>query len=134
MKKAQISMEYVVIVGFVAVLVIPMLLVFYTYANQTEDEIVSNQVMKIGNTIIDSAEAMYYLGEPSRTKIKAYFPKNIRNITIGNNEIVFYVNTKNGLDQVVLYTPIPVQGSLNHHQGYHIILIKSRGTYVEITD
>ena len=134
MKKAQISMEYVVIVGFVAVIVIPMLIVFYTYADRTEDEIVSNQVMKIGYSISDSAESMYYLGEPSRTKLKAYFPQNIRNITIGNNELVFYVNTKEGIDQVVIYTPVPIQGSLDHHQGYHTIQIRSRGTYVEITE
>lgn len=133
-KKAQISMEYIVIVGFVAVLVIPMLLIFYTYADRTEDEIISNQMQKIGYTISDSAEAMYYLGEPSRTKIRAYFPKNIRNITIGNNEIVFNVNVKEGTDQVVVYTPIPIQGDLDEHSGYHSIKIRSKGTYVEITD
>lgn len=132
-RKGQVSMEYIVIVGFVAVLVIPMLLIFYTYADRTEDEIISNQVQKIGHTISDSAEAMYYLGEPSRTKIRAYFPKNINNITIGNNELVFTVNVKEGLDQVVVYTPIPIQGTLDEHSGYHNIQIRSMGNYVEIT-
>jgi uncharacterized protein (UPF0333 family) len=133
-RKAQISMEYLVIVGFVAVLVIPMLIIFYSYADRTEDEIVSNQVQKIGLKIGDSAEAMYYLGEPSRTRIKAYLPKNIRNITIGNNEILFIVNTKDGLDHIVIYTPIPIQGSIDEHSGYHNIIIKSRGSFVEISD
>ncbi len=127
-------MEYLVIVGFVTVLVIPMLLIFYTYSDRTEDQIASNQINKIGNKIADNAEAMYYLGEPSRTKIKAYFPKKINNITIGNNEIVFYMRTKEGEDQTVIYTPIPIQGSLDPHSGYHNIEIRSRGSYVEITD
>ena len=132
-RKGQVSMEYIVIVGFVAVLVIPMLLIFYTYADRTEDEIVSNQMQKIGYTLGDSAEAMYYLGEPSRTKIKAYFPKNIYNITVGNNEIVFTIKVKEGLDEVVIYTPVPVQGTINNNPGYHNIQVRSRGSYVEIT-
>ncbi|NQU79185.1 hypothetical protein HQ545_05445 [Candidatus Woesearchaeota archaeon] len=127
-------MEYLVIVGLVAVLVIPMILIFYTYADKTEDEIITNQLQKIGLRVGDSAEAMYYLGEPSRTRIKAYFPKNIRNVSVGNNEIVFIVNTKSGLDHIVIYTPVPIQGDLDIHAGYHNIHVRSRGNYVEISD
>jgi len=133
-RKAQVSMEYLVIVGFVAVLVIPMIILFYSYADRTEDEIISNQIQKISLKVSDSAEAMYYLGEPSRTRVRAYFPKNINNITIGNNEILFIVNTKNGLDHIVIYTPIPIQGTLDTHSGYHNINVRSRGGYIEITD
>ncbi|MBW2966938.1 hypothetical protein KY362_00470, partial [Candidatus Woesearchaeota archaeon] len=82
----------------------------------------------------DAAEAMYYLGEPSRTKIRAFFPKNINSITVGNNEITFIVHTKEGEDHVVIYSTVPVQGSLDAHSGYHNINIRSRGSYVEITD
>lgn len=131
---AQVSVEYLVIVGFVAVIVIPMLLIFYTYADRTEDEVISNQVNKIGLKVSDAAEAMYYLGEPSRTKVRAYFPKNINNITVGNNELVFMIHTKEGEDDIVLYTPVPIQGSLDTHSGYHNINVRSRGSYVEITD
>ena len=133
-KKSQASMEYLVIVGFVMVLIIPMLLIFYTYSDRTEDQIVSNQINKIGNKVSDAAEAMYYLGEPSRTRIKAYFPNKINNITIGNNEIVFTVRTKQGEDEIVIYTPVAIQGSLDFHSGHHNIDIRSRGSYVEITD
>ena len=133
-RKAQVSMEYLVIVGFVAVIVIPMILIFYTYADRAEDEIISNQVLKIGLKMSDAAEAMYYLGEPSRTRISAYFPKNIENISIGNNEILFIVHTKEGADHIVVYTPVPIDGTVDTHAGYHNINIMSRGSYVEITD
>ena len=126
-------MEYLVIVGFVAVIVIPMIILFYSYADRTEDEIISNQIQKISLKISDSAEAMYYLGEPSRTRLRAYFPKNIDSISIGNNEVLFVVKTKEGLDHVVVYTPVPVEGSIDTHEGYHNINIRSRGSYVEIT-
>lgn len=133
-RRAQVSMEYLVIVGFVAVIVIPMILIFYTYADRTEDEIISNQIQKIGLKIGDSAEAMYYLGEPSRTRIRTYFPKNINNITVGNNEITFIMHAKEGEDHIVIYSSVPIEGELDHHAGYHNINIRSRGSYVEITD
>jgi uncharacterized protein (UPF0333 family) len=133
-RKAQVSMEYLIIVGFVAVIVIPMIIIFYSYADRTEDEIISNQVQKISLKISDAAEAMYYLGEPSRTRIRAYFPNNINNISIGNNEITFIMRTKDGIDHIVVYTPVPVLGSLDPHSGYHNINIRSKGGYVEITD
>jgi uncharacterized protein (UPF0333 family) len=132
--RAQISIEYIVIVGFVAVIVLPMILIFYTYSDRTEDEIISNQISKIGLKVGDAAESVYYLGDPSRTRLRAYFPKNINNITIGNNEIVFIVRTKSGLDHIVIYTTVPVQGSLDIHSGYHNINVRSKGSYVEITD
>lgn len=122
------------IVGFVAVIVIPMILIFYTYADRAEDEIISNQINKIGLKVGDAAEAMYYLGEPSRTRIRAYFPKNIHNISVGNNEILFVMSTKNGLDHTVIYTPVPIDGELSIHSGYHNINVRSRGSYVEISD
>ena len=127
-------MEYLIIVGFVAVILIPMVIVFYTYADNTEDAIVSNQINKISLKIADNAEAMYYLGEPSKTKIKAYFPKNIEDITIANNEVVFTVKTKSGSDEVVVYTPINITGSLDIHSGLHNILIEAKTSYVEISD
>ena len=127
-------MEYLVIVGFVAVIVIPMMIIFYTYADRTEDEIISNQLQKISLKVSDAAEAMYYLGEPSMTRVRSYFPKNIQNITISNNEIVFMVRNKDGIDHIVVYTPVPVSGSLDTHSGYHTISVKSRGNYVEIAD
>jgi hypothetical protein len=127
-------MEYLMIVGFISVILIPMMIIFYTYTGNTEDEIISNQIHKIGLKIGDTAQSMYYLGEPSRTQIKAHFPRNINNITISSNEIVFFVNTKNGVDEVVIYSPIALQGGLNPHSGYHNINIRSRGTYVEIAD
>lgn len=127
-------MEYLVIVGFVAVIVIPMILIFYTYADRAEDEIVSNQILKMGLKVSDAAESVYYLGEPSRTRIRAYFPKNIINVSVGDNEILFVVHTKDGDDHIVVYTPVPIQGSLDTHAGYHNINVRSRGSYVEITD
>ncbi|MFQ5474608.1 MAG: hypothetical protein ACE5DM_02110 [Candidatus Nanoarchaeia archaeon] len=127
-------MEYLTIVGFVAAIVIPMTMIYITYSDQSEDQIISNQVFTIATRIGDTAETVYYLGEPSKTTLRAYFPKNINNITIGNYEIVFFVRTKNGIDEVVVSMPVNVSGSLSQTSGIHNIKIEAQGDAVQISD
>lgn len=127
-------MEYLTIVGFVAAIVIPMTIIYLTYSDQTEDQIVSNQVSNIAKKIGDTAESVYYLGEPSKTRIRAYFPDNINNISVAGYEIVFYVSTKNGIDEVVVSMPVNVTGTLTPTAGIHNIFIEAMGSYVQITD
>lgn len=127
-------MEYLMIVGFVAAIIIPMTVIYLTYSDQTEDQIISNQVANIAKKVGDTAETVYYLGEPSKTRVRAYFPQNIDNISIMGREIVFYVKTKNGVDEVVISMPVNVTGSLSQTSGIHNIVVEAKGEYVEITD
>ncbi|MFC1753265.1 hypothetical protein ACFL96_07715 [Thermoproteota archaeon] len=133
-RRAQLSMEYLTIVGFVAAIIIPMTLIYLTYSDQTEDHIISNQVSNIANKLGDTAESVYYLGEPSKTKLRMYFPDHIDNITISGYEIVFYVRTKHGVDEVVVSMPVNVSGTVGSTSGIHNVIIEAKGTYVKITD
>lgn len=133
-RKGQLSMEYLTLVGFVVVIIIPMTIIYITYSDQSEDQIVSNQVDSIAKKIGDTAETVYYLGEPSKTRIRTYFPQNIDNISIAGREIVFYVRTKHGVDEVVISMPVNVSGTLEPTSGIHNVIIEAKGNYVEITD
>ena len=133
-KRAQISMEYLTIVGFVAVIILPLLIIYTNYSGSTEDQIISNQVGNIAKKVGDTAESVYYLGEPSKTQVRTYFPKNINNITVSGREIVFFVKSKNGIDEVVVNMPVNVTGSLSSSAGIHNIVIESKGSYVLISD
>ena len=132
-KKAQISMEYLTIVGFMLVMVLPMMLIFYQYQESTNTQVISNQVYQIAQNIVDSSEAVYYLGYPSRKTIKVYFPKNIRGVSIQQKTLVFNISTANGIDQIVVMSAVPISGSLPSTSGVHKIIIKSEGDYVEIS-
>jgi hypothetical protein len=96
-------------------------------------EITSAQVYQISKKIADGAETVYYLGEPSRLTIKAYFPANINSVSIGNNEIVFNVKSGDREDEIVVYTPINVTGNLSISQGVHYVTIENKGGHVEIS-
>lgn len=133
-KKAQISMEYIAIVGFVMAVTIPMILIYHNYSGQTRDEIISNQVSQIAKKLVDSAESVYYLGEPSKNTLKVYFPNNIQQITIGNKELVFRIRTRNGLDDIVVVSHVELNGSLSVSSGIHHIKLESKGDYVLISE
>jgi uncharacterized protein (UPF0333 family) len=131
-RKAQVAMEYIIIVAFVAVITVPLIVVFMTQSDETNDDVKSNQVYQIAKKISDSAESVYYLGEPSKTTLKMYFPRDIFLTSIGNKEIVFKMKTKNGVDDVVVMTSVDVNGTLPTKSGVHYIKIESKGDYVWI--
>ena len=66
-KEAQISIEYLMIMGFVTVITIPLIIIYFTFTQESGDEIKSTQILQISKKIIDAAESVYYLGEPSQS-------------------------------------------------------------------
>ncbi|MBD3249219.1 hypothetical protein GF336_04190 [Candidatus Woesearchaeota archaeon] len=129
-QKAQISMEYLIIVGFVAAVTVPMIIIFTTHSTEMNESIISNEAENIAAKIVDAAESVYYLGEFSKTTFRVSMPKNINSITLGNNEVVIFVDKMNGFDEVVKYCPVPINGSVSKEPGLYDIVVESRGDYV----
>lgn len=132
-RKAQVSMEYMILVGFLVVITIPLILVYNTQYKGTSQQIISNQADQIGQKIIDTAESIYYLGQPSKTTIKVYMPQQVNDTLIMNNSLVFYVLSSGGASEVVKMSNVPIQGTLKSSAGMHYITMQSVGTYVNIS-
>ena len=133
MRKAQISMEYLIIVGFVAAITIPLIIIFTTHSTEINEHIISNQADTIASRVVDSAKSVYYLGESSRVTFRVYMPKKVTGITIGNNEVVFYIKKLNGIDEIVKYCPVPINGTISYTTGIHDIVVESKGDYVWVS-
>ena len=134
MRKAQTSMEYMIIVGFVAAITIPLIIIFNSHSTEMNENIIANQVDNIASKIVDSAESVYYLGESSKVTFRVQMPKKINTITIGDNEVVFYVKKLAGVDEVVKYCPVPINGSISSQAGIHDIVVESKGDYVWVSN
>ncbi|MBR9692208.1 hypothetical protein GOV06_05485 [Candidatus Woesearchaeota archaeon] len=130
MGKAQVSMEYLIIVGFVAAITIPLIVIFNTHSAEMNENIISNQADHIASKIIDAAESVYYLGEYSKITFRINMPTKINAITIGDNEVVFFVKKLNGVDEVVKYSPVPINGSISSSSGIYNIVVESKGDHV----
>ena len=131
--KSQVSVEYMLIMGFAALMTVPLLLIYYTYSSDTSDSVAASQALQIARKIADASESVYYLGKPSQTMLKFSFPDNIHSTNLSNKEVVFKMKTKNGVTDIVQVSSVNMSGSLPTAQGIHIITIKAEDGYVQIT-
>lgn len=131
--KSQISVEYMLIIGFAALMTIPLLLIYYTYSSDSRDSVAASHALQISRKIVDSAESVYYLGKPSQTTLKLNFPDNLDSINLSSREVVFKIKTKNGVTDIVQVSSVDMNGSLPTSQGLHVITIKAEDGYVRIT-
>jgi len=129
-KNAQVSVEYVIIIGFILFITIPLILIFYEHTSSTNDQVITSQVDMIAKKMVDSAESVYYLGEPSKTRIKVYMPNNVEEIILQDYEVVFKVKTNSGISDIAHTSNVNISGSVSTTPGIHYISIESRGDYV----
>ncbi|MEK6984686.1 MAG: hypothetical protein AABX33_08995 [Nanoarchaeota archaeon] len=131
--KSQISVEYMLIMGFVTIMTVPLIIIYFTYSSETNDSITSHQALQIARKIVDSSESVYYLGKPSQTTLKVNFPENIQSINLSNKEVVFKIKTKNGISDIVQVSAVNISGNLPNSQGIHMITVKAEDGYVQLT-
>ena len=130
-KEAQISVEYLVIIGFVTVITIPLIIIYYTFTQESNDEITSSQISQISKKIVDAAESVYYIGEPSQTSLRINMPDNVLSANLSSGkELVFKVRSGTGNADIVQTTSVNISGSLPTKKGTYVVTIKAMPNYV----
>ncbi|MEM0465877.1 MAG: hypothetical protein QXW97_04235 [Candidatus Pacearchaeota archaeon] len=122
-KFSQVSIEYLVIIGFVSIILIAILGIAFFYSNGIKDRIKITQVNNFANKIISSSESVYYYGEPSKTTISVYLPEGVENIEINNNEIIISTRISSGLEKTSFKSNVPLTGSISKSSGIKNIVI-----------
>src|SRR3989344_8143682 len=96
MKRGQISVEFITIFGFVFIMTIPLIIIFFDQVGNIQDSVSQNQLRNIMIKIADKAETVYYLGAPSKTTLKVSFPERLEFFNISSRNIVAgYMSDKN---------------------------------------
>ena len=116
-KKGQISVEYLVVVGFVTFLVIGVLGVAVYYSAQLRDSIKFYQLENYAEKIVSGAESVFYSGEPSRVTITAYLPAGVQSVEIIEDQIVVSISTANGVAKSAYKSNVPISGDLSENEG-----------------
>src|SRR3989338_10315860 len=97
----QVSIEYMIIIGFVTVITIPLIIIYHSFIQESNDEITSTQVSQIAKKIVDAAESVYYMGEPSQTSLRVNIPGNVITANTSNYEVLFQIKTKSGVIDII---------------------------------
>lgn len=133
-KRGQLSMEYMLIMSFALLMTIPLLIIFFEQSSSAKDQINSGRAAQIGREIVDNAERVYYLGEPTTTTLKVNMPENINQIMITSRELTLRIETGSGLTDVTIESAVNLTGSLLAAEGIQNIKIQSAGESVVLSN
>lgn len=151
--KAQVSVEYLVVLGVALLILIPAAYFFYTYSQNSNEETLRVQIDALGNEILVNAESIYGMAEGSLVTLELKYPESIRNIYILNkNELIISYELTSGMNDAVFFSKIPLSGEYIYpglgsctppcsnttfhvsepKQGKHSIKLESKTNYVLI--
>jgi uncharacterized protein (UPF0333 family) len=134
-KEGQISVEYLVIIGFVTVITIPLIIIYHNFTQESSEEISSTQINQISKKIVDAAESVYYIGEPSQTTIRLNIPENVVLVNFSSaKELVFRIKTSLGKESdIVQSSSVNISGSLPIQKGSYLVTVKAMSNYVNLS-
>lgn len=133
MKRGQVSVEFITIFSIIFLMMIPLVMIFFDQSGYVQDGISQNHLRNIAIKIVDKAETVYYLGAPSKTTLKAYFPNRIDTFNITGRTIhIIYKSDDNALQEIVAVAQVNMTGNISSKPGIHYIEIESAGNEVKI--
>lgn len=134
MRKCQVATEYIIIVGFIIVVLVPITILYMKYSSESSDTVTASKVEHITNEIVAAADSVYAYGEGSQIKIEVDFPSNIKEIEFAGKEVIFTViNSKNQEIEIVQVADIELEGNITVMPGKKEIIVKSLGNSVSVT-
>jgi uncharacterized protein (UPF0333 family) len=153
-RRAQVSVEYLIVLGIAFTVLIPAGYFFYTYSQNSNEETVRSQIDQLGREMLVNAESIYGLADGSLITLELKYPDNMREIYILNqNELVIRYELSSGMNDAVFFSKIPLSGTYDYpnktactppcinstfyvdepKQGNHNIRLESKTNYVLMT-
>lgn len=106
---SQSSLEYLLVVALTFAIIIPTTYLFYGYSKESSQMITDAQITSLGKGIIDSAEAMFYSGQGSKTTLDLNVPDNVMSaVIIDGKELVFNISTSFGVSEIVFFSSVNI--------------------------
>lgn len=100
-------MEYLLIIALTLGIIVPTTYLFYNYSKASSQELVDAQLVKLGRTIVDTSETIFYTGEGSKTVLELNVPDNVVNAQIvDGRELVFNITTNFGDEEIVFISNV----------------------------
>ena len=138
-KKGQFSVEYLLIVGFALIIIIPIVYYSYTSFTESQQEISAATVNKIGYEVVNTAKNVYFLGDYSRVTLDMNFPEGIQDVqtvtdTVPDPDQYFFM-IKVHDSEILFPSDVELRGTFDPNvvnPGIKKVKLESRGGYVEV--
>jgi uncharacterized protein (UPF0333 family) len=133
-RRGQISMEYLIVTGFVVFVIVGILGVALYYSTSLKDGVTTYNLNNFGNKVTSAAESVFYSGSPSQATISAYLPEGVREIGIVENAIYMNVSTSTGILSVAYFSDVPIVGNITTTSGVKRITLYAQDSRVLIVN
>lgn len=135
MRGGQVSIEYLMVMGFALLIVVPLFLIYYEQANRLGDETTGASIQRAAVQVAETADTVYYLGAPSRRTLTVDLPENIQGVALSGRSIVFTVSSSHGAYEQVAWSAANLTGSFSSVAGPHVLVIEALDNgWVNITE
>ena len=110
-KKAQASIEFLFVIGFAMLLIIPSLALFGRFVQETTYTATTAQTHKIGNQMLTTAKQVYHGTNGSIIVMEFNFPDGLTGMTIQEDTLNFSAEVAGKKTEMVYYSDIPIEGT-----------------------
>lgn len=116
--RAQVSIEYLLVVGIMFIIVIP---IFYYAMRESTDQIRWNQAEDAVTSLAKTADSVYALGPGSRDYVEVTIPSGVSGSYANNNDVVLMLDMSGGPAEIAAFSRAVVTGTIPTQMGtYHL--------------
>ncbi|HLC74361.1 MAG TPA: hypothetical protein VJH88_00725 [Candidatus Nanoarchaeia archaeon] len=119
--RAQASFEYIILVGIMLALVVP---VFYYAVTASSENIKQRQAEDVVESLKKAADEVYALGPGTRRFVLVSMPGTVDNLTINENELTLKLTTFGEPSEIVAFTKAQLTGDIPIVRGSYQIKVE----------
>jgi len=127
---AQISIEYILLIGIVLAAVLP---IFYYSFTTINDNTKMNKASMVANQVAETADMLYALGPGSQDVVVLDIPAGVYNITISNKEINLKLRIFKKVSDIGAVSKANMTGTIPVMSGTQHILMKNENNTIQIS-
>ncbi len=128
--RAQVSLEYMILFGFLMFVITVLILVSNTISVDSRCSIVAQQVARTAKSIVQTTEEIYYFGPPSKTEFSVLVPEEVSgDFLITNTSDNYYMVIPFNCKYQQNYSEsfnVPVGGEISGEGGNRRIQIEAK--------
>lgn len=111
MKKGQAALEFLFVIGFAMLLLLPSLGLFALFVQESSSTVTANQVANIANRFLTTTTQIAASGKGATLVIEVVFPEGVESLVIQNNELIFSTDIGGVATTHAFFSSIPIEGT-----------------------
>lgn len=100
-KQGQVSTELLIIIGFMLLLLLPLLIYSYSRVSIANEDIAAQKAEAAASRLAHLSDSVGYLGGAAAIMEEVEMPPNLKSIAVGGHDIIILVDSSSGKKQIV---------------------------------